>query len=61
MDLTTLTDDDLDALRVQVLNERERRQRLASIPVTVAQLAAQYIEGGGDLSALEAAIAPPMS
>lgn len=32
MDLTTLTDDDIDALRISVLTEQERRDTLANAP-----------------------------
>ena len=46
--LTTLTDEDLDALRVKSLMEQERRDNLAQIPATIQELAAKYIEGGGD-------------
>ncbi|WP_336647510.1 hypothetical protein [Microbacterium sp. MMO-10] len=48
MDLTDMTDDDLDALRVAVAVEQERRQALATIPAQVAQLAARFVDGGGD-------------
>jgi len=48
MDLTTLTDADLDQLRTDVLNEQERRSNLATIPATITALAEKYIEGGGD-------------
>lgn len=58
MDLTQLTDEELAGHLDQVLAEQERRQRLANIPATVAQLAAQYREGGGDQTALETAITP---
>ena len=53
MDLTTLTDDDLDALRIDVLNEQERRARLALIPAQIAELTARYIEDGGDPADLQ--------
>ncbi len=43
-----MTDDDLDALRVAVAVEQERRQALATIPAQVAQLAARFVDGGGD-------------
>lgn len=56
MDLTTLTDEDLDALRIDVANEQERRQRLASAPEQVAQIAARFTEDGGDTADLVAAI-----
>ena len=42
MDLTTYTDDDLDALRVQVLTEQERRATLASAPQQAAQAQQAY-------------------
>ena len=44
MDLTTLTDDDLDALRVAVITEQERRRLVASAPALVAAVTAQYTE-----------------
>lgn len=56
MDLTTYTDADLDQLRLDVLNERERRDRLASAPQAVAQIASRYIEDGGDKAELVAAL-----
>ena len=46
--LTTLTDEDLDALRVKSLMEQERRDNLAQIPAAIQELSAKYIEGGGD-------------
>lgn len=52
MNLTTLTDDDLDALRVDVLTEQERRANMAQIPATIQELAAKYAEGGGDMQTL---------
>ena len=55
-DLTTLTDDDLDALRVRVLTEQERRANLEQIPATIQDLATKYTEGGGDRQELEQAI-----
>ena len=47
-DLTTLTDDDLDALRVRVQTEQERRANLAQIPATIQELATKYTDGGGN-------------
>lgn len=47
-DLTKYDDDKLDALRVAVLIEQERRMRLSVIPQQVRQLAQQYVDGGGD-------------
>ena len=55
-DLTTLTDGDLDALRVRVLTEQERRANLAQIPATIQELASKYTEGGGDREELIKAV-----
>lgn len=48
IDLRTLSDDDLHDLRTQVLVEEERRQALATIPATIADLTAKFLEGGGN-------------
>lgn len=52
MDLTTLTDEQLDAHRVAVLTEQERRANLAAIPNQIRDLARAYRDGGGDTNAL---------
>lgn len=54
-DLKTLDQEELEQLRVDVLNELERRSNLESIPNQVKQLADTYVDGGGsrdDLIAL---------
>lgn len=56
MDLRTLTDDQLDQHRRDVLTEQERRRRIEDTPAQVASLAAAYEKDGGDRSALVAAI-----
>ncbi|UNX54072.1 hypothetical protein MF406_14135 [Georgenia sp. TF02-10] len=56
MDLKALTDDDLNALRVEVLTEQERRADLAGIPQQVADLTARFVAGGGDPADLTAAV-----
>ena len=56
IDLTKLPDEELDALRVKILTEQERRANLAQIPATIQELATKYTEGGGDPTALEQAI-----
>ena len=56
LDLTTLTDEGLDVLRVRVLTEQERRANLAQIPATIQEMAAKYTDGGGTREALEQAI-----
>lgn len=59
MDLTTLTDDELDEHRRAVLAEQERRENLARIPEQVADLARTYTAGGGDPDDLRAVIDAP--
>lgn len=59
MDLTTLTDDELDEHRRAVLAEQERRENLARIPEQVAELARTYAAGGGDPDDLRAVIDAP--
>ena len=56
MNLTALTDEELGDHLNAVLAEQERRQHLATIPQTMAHLATQYREGGGEQTALLAAI-----
>lgn len=48
MDLSTLTDEQLDARRVAVLTEQERRQRLAQLPEQLAAMARDAAEAGCD-------------
>lgn len=52
LDLTTLTDEQLDDHRRAVLIEQERRTNLAAIPEQIAALARTYRDGGGDEQAL---------
>ena len=56
MDYKTLTDEQLDEARQNILIEQERRSNLAQIPATISELAAKYKEGGGDRQALEDAL-----
>lgn len=58
MDLTTLTDEQLDAHRRSVLVEQERRANLAAIPEQIEQLAKVYRDGGGEEQALTDALTP---
>ena len=48
MDYKTLTDTELEQQRIAFLAEQERCANLAQIPATIQELAAKYIEGGGD-------------
>lgn len=54
--LTEMTDEELDALRVRVLTEQERRANLSHIPDQVADLCRTYKEGGGDVAVIEQAV-----
>ena len=58
MDLRTLTDEELDAYRIAVAVEVERRANLAAIPEQIEALAKVYREGGGDEDTLIDALAP---
>lgn len=58
MNLTTLTDEELDLHRIVVVNEVERRSNLAAIPAQVSVLAEQFIAAGGEQALLDAAIVP---
>lgn len=58
MDLRALTDEELDALRVNLLTEQERRANLAAIPEQIEALAKVYRDGGGEEKALTDALSP---
>ena len=53
MNLEELTDDELDQLRVDVLNEQERRANLLRIPGQMSDLIDKYVQGGGDKADLK--------
>lgn len=48
MDLTTLTDNDLDQLRRDVLTELERRAKVAQLPDDLAVMARDAVQAGCD-------------
>ena len=56
MDITTLPDEELDALRVNIISEQDRRHILANTPELVADLTARFIADGGDKATLDAAV-----
>ena len=58
MDLRELTDTELDAHRIAVAVECERRANLAAIPEQIKELAEKFRDGGGDEQALADALAP---
>ena len=55
-DAETWTDDELDALRVAVLTEQERRTRFAAAPTQLADLTRSAIASGCDPQALVDAV-----
>lgn len=55
-DLSSMTDEQLAEHLNAVLDEQERRARLANAPAQVAQIAAAFIADGGDRTALVDAI-----
>ena len=44
---TTYTDEDLDALRIEILTEQERRRLIADAPAQAAALAERYAAAVG--------------
>ncbi|WP_300908521.1 hypothetical protein [Corynebacterium stationis] len=56
MDYKSLTDEQLDEARTEILIEQEWRANLAQIPATIQELASKYTEGGGDRQTLENAL-----
>ena len=52
MNLRGLIDEALASHLDEVLNEQERRARLARAPEQVAAIAAQYVADGGDKAAI---------
>ena len=52
MNLQTLTDEELAEHAISVQIEKERRDKLAQIPVTISALRDEYVNAGGDLSEL---------
>lgn len=58
MDLSPAAFDDseLEQLRVDVLNELERRANLNQAPAQITWLARQYVDAGGDPADIAAAI-----
>ena len=55
-DAETWTDDDLDALRVAVATEQERRTRVTAAPMQLADLTRSAIASGCDPQALVDAV-----
>lgn len=60
-DLQSLTDDELQATFNDVFNEKQRRERLAAIPVQMAGLAKRFADDGGDMAVIQAAVIPDPS
>ena len=56
-DLKLLSDEELESSLNDILNEKERRQRLEAIPHTINELANQFRAGGGNQEVLTQAVA----
>ena len=56
MNLAELTDEQLEAHAEAVRQEQARRQNLTQAPETIARLAQQYRDAGGDQAELETAV-----
>ena len=56
MDFKTLTDEQLCEVQQSILEEQERRDNLAQIPIAIQDLAVKYTEGGGDREELLKAV-----
>lgn len=56
MDPHTMTDDDLDQLRRDVLTEQERRQKLAQLPEQVTAMTRDAVAAGVAPEVLRAAV-----
>lgn len=54
--LTTLTDDELDAHRIAVLTEQERRRKVAALPDDLAAMARDAVAAGCDPEELRARV-----
>lgn len=52
MNLSDYTLEDLEALRVDVWAELERRQRMAAMPATITAMVDAYLAAGGSKSDL---------
>ena len=48
MDYKTLTDEQLEEARREILIEQERRSNIDQIPTKIQELVNKYTEGGGD-------------
>ena len=48
MDISNLTDAELDSAHNDILNEKERRERLKNIPGQVLALSTRFVNDGGN-------------
>ena len=56
IDLTTLSDEEIQSLQDQLDAERTRRVYLSRAPQQVAEIASQYVAAGGSITALTEAL-----
>lgn len=55
-DLSSYSEGELDTLRVALAVETEKRARLREAPQTIASIAQRFVEDGGDLADIHAAL-----
>ncbi|MBS3177769.1 MULTISPECIES: hypothetical protein [unclassified Pseudoclavibacter] len=55
-ELPSLTDDQLDDLRIAAATEQERRARMRQVPLDIAASAKRFVEDGGDPEEIRAAL-----
>lgn len=54
--LATLTDDQLDELRIAAATEQEKRARMRQVPLDIAASAKRFMEDGGNPEEIRAAL-----
>lgn len=52
MDLKSMSDEEFEALRLEVANDYERRENLKRIPEQISELTKVYVNGGGSIGDL---------
>lgn len=55
-ELATLTDDQLDELRIAAATEQEKRARMRQVPLDIAASAKRFMEDGGNPEEIRAAL-----
>ncbi|WP_146080800.1 hypothetical protein [Pseudoclavibacter sp. RFBB5] len=55
-ELATLTDEQLEELRIAAATEQEKRARMRQVPLDIAASAKRFVEDGGDPEEIRAAL-----